>query len=50
VVLLGRDHERGAAAGEKIGLRAPPGDVTRDMSALPFCLVNTLPEAFAAVA
>ena len=27
VVLLGRDRERGAAACEKIGLRAPLGDV-----------------------
>jgi hypothetical protein len=27
VVLLGHDHKRGAAAREKIGLRAPPGDV-----------------------
>jgi 2-hydroxycyclohexanecarboxyl-CoA dehydrogenase len=27
VALLGRDHERGAAACEKIGLRAPLGDV-----------------------
>jgi 2-hydroxycyclohexanecarboxyl-CoA dehydrogenase len=27
VVLLGRDHERGAAACEKIRLRAPLGDV-----------------------
>jgi NAD(P)-dependent dehydrogenase (short-subunit alcohol dehydrogenase family) len=27
VVLFGRDHERGAAACEKVGLRAPLGDV-----------------------